>query len=84
MTGQPANSNTASRTNEKTWAVEGRREASTTDAESAEVSDSDDVKLPVCQRLIAQAQSIVMHTFSPLRFPSSPHYPVAFSTFHVS
>jgi hypothetical protein len=44
-TGQPANKSTESRTRENTCAVEGSREARTTEAESALVRDSDEVKL---------------------------------------
>lgn len=43
--GQPANSPAASMTSEYTCAVDGSREASTTDAESADVREREDVKL---------------------------------------
>lgn len=45
MTGHPANKRTASKTKEKTCAVDGRREARTIEAERAEVKDRDDAKL---------------------------------------
>lgn len=45
MLGQPANSPTARRTNENTCDVEGNREASTIEADRADVRDSAEVKL---------------------------------------
>ena len=46
-TGHPANSPTERRTNEKTCDVEGNLEARTTEADSALVSERDEVKLLV-------------------------------------
>lgn len=45
MSGQPANKATASRTSEKTCSVDESRDASTTDADSADVKDKEEVKL---------------------------------------
>jgi hypothetical protein len=43
--GHPPKSPTASSTSEKTCVVEGRRDASTADADKADVRDSEDVRL---------------------------------------
>jgi hypothetical protein len=44
-TGHPANNPTDRRTSANTWAVDGNLEARTTEAESALVSDKDEVRL---------------------------------------